>query len=59
MTFCISKCASETCTRKLTDEIREEAVDWWGNSDAPIAVSDFAESCDDYIEETKYVASTT
>lgn len=55
MTFCVANCNNEKCTRKLTDEIREEAVDWWGNSDAPIAVADFTNSCDKYQKETEDV----
>lgn len=47
MTFCTAKCFTE-CARKLTEEVRLDAVKWWGNEDAPIAVADFSPSCEMY-----------
>ena len=44
MTFCIH---GNGCTchpnRRLTDEVRNQARDWWGGDDAPIAMSDLCE----------------
>lgn len=39
ITFCASPDCK--CGRKLTDEIREAAAEWWGGPDAPIATSYF------------------
>jgi hypothetical protein len=47
-TFCISECATE-CNAKLTDEVRRDAVRWWGNDDAPIMVNDF--KCSKFTEK--------
>ena len=33
----------------LTDKIREDAVKWWGNENAPIAMSDYSSRCEEYI----------
>lgn len=38
-TFCISPDC--TCGRKLTEEIKEGARKWWGDDNAPIAMSYF------------------
>lgn len=39
-TFCTSPCAAE-CDIKLTDEVKEAAVKWWGKEGAPVAEADF------------------
>jgi len=44
MTFCVSKNCKNKCNRKLTQEIKDAAERWWGNKDAPIAIS---ELCDE------------
>ena len=40
MTFCREKDCScfGTCFRSLTDKVHEDAKDWWGGDDYPIAV---------------------
>lgn len=48
MTFCNSDCTNSSCKRKLTDEIFKEAKDWWGDDGAPVAISDFSKSCEEY-----------
>lgn len=40
-TFCISE--NCRCGRKLTEEIKQAAIRWWGNEDAPIAVANFCD----------------
>lgn len=38
-TYCpYTTCANKTCERRLTEEIRAAAREWWGSDDAPIAV---------------------
>ena len=49
MTFCIANCGT-ICTIKLTSQVEEAAAKWWGSSDAPIAVSDYSDTCQDYKE---------
>ena len=37
MTFCpFLGCSHKDCWRRLTDEVREEAIKWWGGDDVPI-----------------------
>ena len=50
MTFCIAACAYTPCYHKLTPEVEEAAARWWGSSNAPIAVSDYSDTCPDYKE---------
>ena len=50
MTFCCALCDNEDCHRKLTDKVRDDAVKWWGDDGAPIAICDFSNNCDEYIE---------
>lgn len=38
-TFCVSPNCK--CDRKLTNEIKQAAIKWWGNTDAPISVAYF------------------
>lgn len=47
-TFCVAACSNESCSRKLTDEVRAGAVAWMGE-DAPIAVTDFSGNCENFI----------
>jgi hypothetical protein len=48
-TFCVSPDCQNKCGRKLTKEIIKQAEEWWGNEDAPIAVSCF---CGGELEDT-------
>lgn len=50
MTFCIAACANRGCPRQYNEDVRRGAYEWWGNDDFPVALSDFSENCDDYIE---------
>lgn len=47
-TFCTAKCTKRHCNSKLTDQIKQDAVSWWGDLDAPIATADFSNSCEDF-----------
>ena len=49
MTFCIANCRT-ICPIKLTPQVEEAAAKWWGSSDAPIAVSDYSDACQEYKE---------
>jgi len=40
-TYCISKNCQNKCGRKLTQEIKDAAAEWWGKPGAPISVSTF------------------
>ena len=48
MTFCTSDCTNRKCHRHYSEEVRKAARQWWGNDDAPIAFSDFSDSCPEY-----------
>lgn len=49
MTFCIANC-NTVCPIKLTPQVEEAATEWWGSSDAPIAVSNYSDTCQEYKE---------
>ena len=49
MTFCNSDCTNTECERKLTPEVVNNASHWWGGDDAPIAISNFSNSCESYV----------
>ena len=51
-TYCRANCSAE-CSKKLTQEVRDAAVKWWGNEGAPIAVADLSSYCERYVEEVK------
>lgn len=40
-TFCASPNCQDKCGRKLTEEIKQAAVKWWGSEGAPISVAHF------------------
>lgn len=48
MTFCLSDCINPVCERKLTDAVIKQAEAWWGTGNAPIAVTDYSDICQDY-----------
>ena len=48
MTFCIARCKTVSCPRNFTETHRQNAREWWGNDNAPIAWADFSERCPDY-----------
>ena len=48
ITFCEAECGNTNCDRRLTDEVQQQAIKWWGNEQAPIAVSDFSGDCDKF-----------
>ncbi len=41
MTFCVSPDCTNKCGRKLTAEIKEAAIRWWGDDTVPIAMGCF------------------
>ena len=43
MTFCISKNCKNKCGRKLTEEIKQNAIKWWGSKEAPISMAYFCD----------------
>lgn len=52
MTFCVAtECANKECSRYLSEFVLDGARTW-GGEDAPIAFSDFRETCKDYRVET-------
>ena len=55
-TFCSSDCIETGCWRFFSDKLHEEAVEWWGSEDYPIATADFSTRCEAYKsgEETAY-----
>lgn len=50
-TFCSAPCKRDTCFRHWTDELQKAARNWWSHApdDAPIAFSDFSETCQEYL----------
>lgn len=48
MTFCTAACKKHSCRRYLSAEVLEGAKKWWGGEDAPVAMSDFSETCKEY-----------
>lgn len=50
-TFCTAKCKTPDCSFKLTEEVRKEAIVWWGDENAPIATTNFSSFCDGYIAD--------
>lgn len=51
MTFCsASECANKECNRYLSEFVLEGARTW-GGEDAPIAISDFSQTCTSYKPE--------
>ena len=52
-TFCAAKCLNHSCERRLTKQVEDAAVKWWGSDKAPIAVSDMSDNCEQYEPEVK------
>ena len=48
-TFCECNCINLSCSIKLTTAIETDAAEWWGAPDAPIAISDYSNDCENYI----------
>jgi hypothetical protein len=57
MTFCTAACADTQCHRRLTPDVKAAARRWWGGDDAPIAMADYSDGCQDYdpIKDTPHV----
>lgn len=53
-TYCsanaFGNCTNDQCPRAFTNEVQEQAIEWWGDKNAPIALSDFSGSCNEFIE---------
>ena len=45
-TFCSAPCFNKSCSRLLTEQVKEGARKWWGSDSAPIALSNFSEDCE-------------
>jgi hypothetical protein len=52
-TYCDSDCTNTSCSKRLTEEVKRDAVAWWGSEDAPIATSDMTVECHDYQQPVK------
>jgi hypothetical protein len=48
MTFCGSDCANTECRRHFGEEEKDAAHIWWGSDGAPVAFSDFSDTCPGY-----------
>lgn len=50
-TFCSSDCKNTTCFRHWTDELHQQAREWWDHDpdNAPVAFSDFSKTCPGYV----------
>ena len=55
MTFCSGACQNNHCPRLWSDELQKRADEWWKgmDGDAPVAFSDFTDTCPDYIPTEK------
>lgn len=50
MTFCGSDCTNSACRRHFGPDEKAAADRWWGlDGEAPVALSDFSETCPDYM----------
>ena len=49
-TFCSAMCLNHHCNRQFTDELHQQAREWWDHDpdNAPIAFSDFSNHCESY-----------
>lgn len=47
-TFRSAKCRNDTCPRQFTDELHEQAREWWGGDGAPVAFMDYSKTCPEY-----------
>lgn len=51
MAFCSlypSQCKNDKCPRAFTENLRKEAIEWWGTVDVPVAYSS-VDNCPDLI----------
>ena len=50
MTFCDSDCTNDDCSRRLTNDILQDARDWWGEGESspPMSIADFSSVCQGY-----------
>ena len=51
MTFCNAECGNTECRRNFTEELREDAIKWWGNENFPVAKADFKTGCLNFKEK--------
>ena len=49
MTFCSADCKTDACFRHWDKDKAEEARQWWGGEDAPVAFADFSGECHSFI----------
>lgn len=51
-TFCSSDCKNPTCFRHWTDELHQQAREWWSHDpdNVPVAFSDFSKTCGAYMK---------
>lgn len=40
-TFCNNPNCTNECGRQWTEELQQQAINWWGGEDAPVAFMDF------------------
>ena len=53
MTFCpFLECSAKGCTRRLTDNIREIADEWWGKGKGKAPICQFVNKPECYEEDT-------
>lgn len=45
MTFCSAQCATKDCKRQFDAAQKAAAKKWWGGDGAPVAFSDFSNTC--------------
>jgi hypothetical protein len=42
------ECLTESCDRKVTEDVRAAARRWWGGPDAPFSLMDMSSRCGAY-----------
>lgn len=47
------KCTDVSCSRNFSDEVRAQAVKWWGGEDPPIAMYAFP-ACETFVKLMKW-----
>jgi len=49
--FCSSPACTNKCGRKLTPELIQRGIEWWGGEDFPVAIATFCDLNGELIEE--------
>jgi hypothetical protein len=48
--YCDADCANLKCKRKLTDQVKADAEEWWGKPNPPVDTADYSDRCEAYVQ---------